>query len=1576
VSQLVQKSIANGIDQRSARNAIKDGYVESLENFDTSAGGYVHSRKGWRTLFGSLPLRVKKYTHTSDGKILIQVDSSQAINLGSVPIKPLLIQGFVRNPAGSDPTGDFGINLAANYYTTWELLNRRPFTTGLNSLDIGAGEHGIASASIITGFAISESSLNENNTATILDSTIINSTTFDITQIYDSPDNGFGFSYVADKSNATGIAFNKSFTSSTSCSITAAEHGLNNYNIMTYCYDSTLNAGSLTRVIPQSVTISTLGTVTITFGVNFTGTIIVTCTDLVQENNSASLGSNTFTISSPGSSFNFVSAQYLSGGVYYDVIPDNITYNQSLDTLSVDYTLSSAAETVRILWENATIVSNILQLDDLTGDAQSFVSSDCDLYIWGISHESIYKRPLRGGHISHLDSYKALGESYLIAGLGGNLFKGTPFQNISDTTETGRNLAPSYTIFNNARVNSLITIAPLFNSTATGRTRGEIVDTSVNNHKAEVSAVTVVNATTIDITLKFATAQTIGSKTSTFDKFTLSNMPFSDLNATYGFVSVITDSSINPMIRLSNSGLNLKSRYTSSGIKGSVWSGSDAIVCETTVPFSVGDIIQSTYAVVAVNGATVYVNVSSAVSLGEGLKLIGSKQANTFILSQSITPTVENMTVGDMIILNSHEYKIVDINVASSTITINDTVQVSDSDVVTVSGRWLPITTQPTTLTTAFKTTPKLFRFSEYDNQVEIKSTMMSDNMYFTNGNDEVLKYDGSYVTRAGLIRWQPRLYSSTESGGAINPATISLSYTSASANHIKLGAGHSTSFTIGDRWQSDTDSAIYTVKSIDTTNDLVYFTSDVSGGASGNILKTEEYRYYFKINAVDSNNNIVASSATNSLDSIIEISQPSKIVWKVVGIPIYSNLDYESLEIQLFRTRAGGAGQYYLVKSVPVTYNPNSSYQIITDNTPDELLTTTDIGGVEIHNQYGEPLRAKFLTTVNNKLVMGNLRSYPTIKIKFGSKDGTLLSTNLQSTNFEFTCSTTPLADNTEASVINFRFESSTSTLIRTISAVVNDGGRPKFTITGALPTVNGWTYLYHNTQAVGNKVTYAGHYRVYAATAGTVTLDTNYIDTSFPNRMVLGDLVTVPVWLGTDGNFAERESQSSVTIERIAAFRLSLAINSIMKVCDFSKVDFDTTVSNARSYFRPWLTARAGNDYGIGEVEIIVPTLDVNDVMVTGSGFNANFAPIINDTVWNNNDAFTALTYLYPSRLIQSITNFAEIFDDPSKPDDTLSPSARDINPSDGQEIIGAITFFGDSMFGSGQKLHDALILFKNNSIYAYDTESKEYQKLDTRGLGCSAPKSITTTKNGIMFANEAGIYRINRDLTISFVGEFVDRIWKDLVNKTHLVEASGHQNRVGGKYKLCVPFNNEQFGTQALVYDIEGKPDMPYGAWSLHSNHKATVWCNLDTSSYFGSSGGLVKVQRNDNDAHDFQDEAAPISLSLITRSEDFNNPGIRKVFNNVILELQMDHTSITDLTLSSRTNLSGPFSGAGTINAAQEKEFITRLISLPDRRGNSAQLKITHATQKEEIMISSLVWDVDGLASAGIEQLIAD
>ena len=349
-------------------------------------------------------------------------------------------------------------------------------------------------------------------------------------------------------------------------------------------------------------------------------------------------------------------------------------------------------------------------------------------------------------------------------------------------------------------------------------------------------------------------------------------------------------------------------------------------------------------------------------------------------------------------------------------------------------------------------------------------------------------------------------------------------------------------------------------------------------------------------------------------------------------------------------------------------------------------------------------------------------------------------------------------------------------------------------------------------------------------------------------------------------------------------------------------------------------------------------------------------------------------ATSRLFPSRVLISYKNFPETFDNPfGLPIE--SEAAVDVNAADGQEITGIIPFFGSSTFGAGL-VEESLVVFKSNSIYLLNIGTREVQKIQSRGLGCTAPYSIATTRDGIMFANNSGVYRLNRDQSIAYVGKNMEKLWQDSVNRDQLSIMTGHHYAVGRQYKLSVPVGSTQsVNNQVYVYDHqrEGK-GQEFGAWSRFTNHSATGWANQGNDAFFGTTDGQVMSIRRTGNLTDYRDDADAISMIAILRAEDFGMPGARKIIGAVTSHFQLRRSDMDGTTMLSSADLDGSFTSAGTFTFTKGDtiKLGNAVSNLPRRRLSYLQLKYTNSTKDEDVILAGIDFSVALLNEKGVPQ----
>ncbi len=936
-----------------------------------------------------------------------------------------------------------------------------------------------------------------------------------------------------------------------------------------------------------------------------------------------------------------------------------------------------------------------------------------------------------------------------------------------------------------------------------------------------------------------------------------------------------------------------------------------------------------------------------------------------FTFSSTVTGTEAGTLIGKTIEVDEN-------------LTFNDTTNNSIS--LSVDSRWIPIEAPTDSYNLTSATRVSYFDSLGYASQNILRSTMVQDNLYLTNDADEVMKFDGTNIYRAGLFRWQPNFFVTTNSSatGEIVMNNPSVSFSAKSANQFTVTAGDEKTFAEGDLIENSTDNEIYTVISTDTSGKIIVDRT-ISGGASGTITRTRTFQYYFRLNAVDANENIVASAVAGSEDFTVRIGADAAVNIKLIGMPAWDIYDYDRLEVQIYRTKGDSPAPFYRLTTLAMSFNNNDGYLEYTDTDSDEDLRDLDevntaLKGAELGTAWEQPLRAKYCTTAGNRLILGNLKDYPTLDIRVLKNSGIL-------TQSVFTTASNTLwtfrKDNTDTSTVTdmvnrarYLFTSTTST----VTGITGTAGTSfSVNVTGHGLTAGDWVYLFHSSVADGDEVTYSGWWHVNSITDANnfVIRSTNAgsgAASNFPDRMVKATTSTdIPVYIGTDGNYSMVNGNrgSSEPYEFLAMRRLADAINASMR-----KVD---TAISGYANFTPWMVANAGNEFNTGQLVVKQPRVFSTTLEVELPSLSGDFDVFVNNIRRTGSSQASALTRLYPSRIIASYQNYPEIFDNPNAVIDTESDSVIDINSADGQEITAIIPFFGDAAFGAAQK-SGIVVVFKTNSIYLVDLAAKDagenaVQRLETRGKGCTAPFSVSVTRGGIMFANDTGIYRLGRDLKIEYIGRKYERKWKETVEKDQLSIATGHHDTEANSYKLSYPISSGTENSEVAVYnhtrEYEGKGD---GSWTTYTNHPTTGWANLDADSYFASTEGRVYIIRKLGETNDYRDDDSAISMEVLTRAMDMLESGKRKIFNKIVSHYRTVATS-TGTSLEAALDLKTVFQSTDTFKINKEVDdtgvgddgghkVVTIASVINEKVGVYLQLKYLNSTIDEPVEITGI------------------
>lgn len=1026
-----------------------------------------------------------------------------------------------------------------------------------------------------------------------------------------------------------------------------------------------------------------------------------------------------------------------------------------------------------------------------------------------------------------------------------------------------------------------------------------------------------------------------------------------------------------------------------------------------------------------------------------------------------------------------------------NTIQIDESLEWADSTddsiLLQTDRRWIPIEAPEDSYDLTPSTYIRHFDSGEYDFQSFLRSTMVQNNMYLTNGQDEVFKYDGSNIYRAGLFPWQPGLFitqstTATAKIVADNPSSIGVNEpTAVTDNVFTVPLGEEQKYPVGYRIRHSYAGGYndYTILSTynDGTNGFIKVqrisTTAITLGTNPAITLLSARRYYFRLNAVDANDNIIASAITGYQDHIIELATDAAVNIKLVGLPAWDIYDYDRLEVEIYATKLNSAAPFYKLTTQQMSFNNTEGYIVYTDSFADTDLIDLDIVstallGQELGVNWQQPLKGKYVTSAGNSLVLGNVRDYPQLDIQLvasgavtnstyagkiftfrKSSIDTGVDTNMPDrARYEFITGftgnvgtitpgsddfTVMLSGSTAGIVagdwiyLTYSATGSANTqtfvdgdvntgtdTITIASHGFNDGDQVRLsTVGGTLPTglAEGITYYIvnsavntfqlslslggspvditaaagggtHTIQVQGISLNYSGWWQIASVGATDVTINLNgaAAATSYPDRYVLAtDPTDIPILLGTDRNLGMVNGDSFDLFDTMR--RMSMAVNASMRMVD-------TTISGMES-FQPWMTARGGNDVGkAGRLIIRQPrsSTDTLELLLpssfSGGGFS--FDTFVNEIRRSPAEEVSASARIYPSRILVSYDNFPEMFDNPTAILDTESSSAIDINSSDGQEITGVIPFFGESAYGAAQQ-SAVLVVFKQNSIYLVDINEKRagnnaVQRLETEGLGCTAPYSIAASKNGIIFANESGIYCLRRNQAIEYIGQYMERNWTERVDLDQLSIAQGHHYGIGRSYKLSVPLVGNTENSEVYVYNHTGEKDKGLGSWVRYDNHPATGWANLASDAFFSSTSGRVFSLRRTGTESDFRDDSEAISFRLDTRPMDFGNSNIRKVLDKVVAKyrtLVRNTSSLLSISLDTSNNyiettqiIIPKIKETSGLDDSSNQAIYPVAHSPKERRAIYFSVRIENGAIDQNIEVAGIGCRVGGLETAGI------
>jgi hypothetical protein len=989
---------------------------------------------------------------------------------------------------------------------------------------------------------------------------------------------------------------------------------------------------------------------------------------------------------------------------------------------------------------------------------------------------------------------------------------------------------------------------------------------------------------------------------------------------------------------------------------------------------------------------------------------------------------VRHIVKGDTISAKgfTREFQVVAVNTTANTITLDESIELgdftTDRSFITVTGRWKTVEAP------ILNDRPiSYFDQNSINNQDRLRGVSINDSIFYTNYDDDVMKYDGENIYRAGFVNWQPRTHSWVDADSAGIPVP-QFQYLKAYATDTKTTLtnvlrfatmpnleGVNEIYLVGD----DGSNAVNTHKIIlvDETEKLIQLDGAVplvTSSDRGHIVIPQQAAYYFKLQMIDRNNNLVASAVTDYQECIIEMTESGTITHRLTGLPKFDVYDYDRVDLLMFRSNIArnATTPFFQVKRVPIDFELAKATNsiIITDTVPDESLppfpddqVSIALKGQNLPISSDQPPRAKYLETVDSRLILGNVKGYnrsdvtlisdsgitednvlgnATVRVQdnsgedltFEFKDlvdgaGTALNAvdNMEITNIDFTTSATQF----EITVSGDVGYDLTGKYVQISSFYMDAAGTGLYTNAGRtrvadLGRVIGWWKIASHDEVPANDTL------VVEYTHG-IDADFTFGGATNPMYMTIPDsansnvpILAVPYAISAINRIIDDVVYDDTT----TAFEFTNAVNRGVRDLKqaFNRVMVEET--------NPWAFALSGATEGNGRI-IFESALPGRTLTVTVSeGGGTDLEIFVNNVRRASGVAVNGQTTVFPSRLLISSPNFPEMFDNPFGSGTQDSDSLLDINANDGQEITGMATFFADSTSAAGQ-LESTLVVFKNKSVYAVNVATKAIQKLESMGQGCTVPDSISATQGGIMFANQSGVYKVNRNLQVVYVGKWLERYWANTINRDAVAEgAIGFTDGINRKYKLSVPIGTELKNNEAVVLDYIVEDQVMDGAWTVYDNIPSTGWVQTNTNSYFGNYTGQVFGLRQAGDATDFRDDGSGITASFTYGAQSFGDSGSRAVVNRVISHLRAE-TSLTNLDLQVATDMSSTFEVTDDITfSGTDPKLHSIATSIPKRHGLYFQVKYNHSTKDENFILSGIDFKVQGLGELGIEQATDD
>lgn len=477
-------------------------------------------------------------------------------------------------------------------------------------------------------------------------------------------------------------------------------------------------------------------------------------------------------------------------------------------------------------------------------------------------------------------------------------------------------------------------------------------------------------------------------------------------------------------------------------------------------------------------------------------------------------------------------------------------------------------------------------------------------------------------------------------------------------------------------------------------------------------------------------------------------------------------------------------------------------------------------------------------------------------------------------------------------------------------------------FTLAGdETSTTGSWIYVYNcNPTKLANGTAWLGWWKVVSATYH-LTNHTDIVVTNYSAPTSIAALDTASVAAG-DLKILHIAGTAVPLADTIASYNLGQVAtigDTVQRMFPFHFASAITAALRDKGIY-----ARAGGDFVLGFMKVhgdlltslTVPATTLPAGMVIfGNG--------VNMTASGSGTAgiVTARRVSYPSRVIMSMPQYPEVFQDVEASSSKTFPTMININPDDGEPVTMCIPFLGSATFGAAQ-YSNVLVCFKPHSIYIVDVQAlysgnpSYFQRLSTRGLGCEAPSSVCNSKDGLFFANSSGIYMLDTQFQVQYVGHKMERLWEStLVDQNSLDHMCACNYVVDRRYRLSVPTitgTDHQTDTVFSFKYGEDNQNQYAGAWTRYNNIYATGYATRSNRYFFATDQGYVGEWLRTAGSTDHHDAGEAITMEVTFRAMDFSLPTVRKMikFFTFFLESRED-SAAGDIEVYAATDLSKNF-----------------------------------------------------------------